>query len=232
MALTSPKMGLRIWDQLSDPYDHDQLADNWSKVDFHDHTPGRGVQIPTEGLADGAVTSAKLAASVDPTPVYATYKVVAPPRTGYISAGSVAGTYALGSAQQGVILGTSATLRAFAFYINPSDHAVSGRTTYYRLRSSLFTNATAPAINFTTFVAQVSGIGGAAAQEPYISNLYASNATIVFTTPAANAILVSTSSDFTISVAGWYIMGVTTSGNLAATNPIISIANELHMRQV
>ncbi len=62
MATVSPKMGLRVWNLLTDPYDHDQLADNWFKVDFHDHTNGRGVQIPTEGIADGAVTRAKLAA--------------------------------------------------------------------------------------------------------------------------------------------------------------------------
>lgn len=62
MAFTTPKMGLRVWDNLNDPYDHDQLANNWAKVDFHDHTPGRGVQIPGEGLFDGSITSSKIAA--------------------------------------------------------------------------------------------------------------------------------------------------------------------------
>lgn len=60
MAFTSPKMGLKVWNQAADVYDHDQLADNWSKVDLHDHTLGRGVQIPTEGIADGAITNSKL----------------------------------------------------------------------------------------------------------------------------------------------------------------------------
>jgi hypothetical protein len=60
MAFTSPKMSLRIWDRLNDDFDHDQLADNWSKVDQHDHTPGRGVQVPTEGIYDGAITYAKI----------------------------------------------------------------------------------------------------------------------------------------------------------------------------
>lgn len=64
MGYTSTKIGLRVWDQLGDRYDHQQLADNFNKIDFHDHTIGRGVQIPTEGLADGAVTSAKLDPSV------------------------------------------------------------------------------------------------------------------------------------------------------------------------
>lgn len=64
MALTTPKMGLRAWDQPSDAFDHDQLADNMAKLDFHDHSPGRGQQIPTEGIRDGAITSAKLSGTI------------------------------------------------------------------------------------------------------------------------------------------------------------------------
>lgn len=63
MASVSQKMGLRVWDQLADPYDHSQLAANWYKVDLHDHTPGRGVQIPAEGIADGAITGTKIGSS-------------------------------------------------------------------------------------------------------------------------------------------------------------------------
>lgn len=54
-------MSLRVWNLLSDPYDHDQLATNWAKVDLHEHSFGRGVQIPTDGILDGAITAAKLA---------------------------------------------------------------------------------------------------------------------------------------------------------------------------
>lgn len=63
---TSAQMGLRIWNLLLDPYDHEQLADNWAKVDAHDHSPGRGVLIPTEGLADESVSFPILASSVFP----------------------------------------------------------------------------------------------------------------------------------------------------------------------
>ncbi len=59
-------MSLRIWNLLLDPYDHEQLADNWAKVDAHDHSDGRGVLIPTEGLALEAVTFPILASSVFP----------------------------------------------------------------------------------------------------------------------------------------------------------------------
>lgn len=60
MARTSPKIGLTVWTDLTDPYDHDQLADNWLKVDQHDHSEGRGVQVSTNGIFDGAITGEKL----------------------------------------------------------------------------------------------------------------------------------------------------------------------------
>ena len=60
-------MELRIWNLLLDPYDHEQLADNWAKVDAHDHSPGRGVLIPTEGIAFEAINFPLLAASIFPT---------------------------------------------------------------------------------------------------------------------------------------------------------------------
>jgi len=63
---TSPKLGLRIWNLLLDPYDHEQLADNWAKVDAHDHSEGRGVLIPTEGIALQAINFGLIASSVFP----------------------------------------------------------------------------------------------------------------------------------------------------------------------
>lgn len=67
MAVTSPNMGLKVWNLLTDPYDHAQLADNWAKVDQHDHSFGKGTQIPTGGIADGAITAAKIAGGTIPT---------------------------------------------------------------------------------------------------------------------------------------------------------------------
>ena len=76
---TSPKLGLRVWNLLLDPYDHEQLADNWAKVDAHDHSPGRGVLIPTEGIANEAVSFPQIANSVFPvvTPVGGTLTLTA-----------------------------------------------------------------------------------------------------------------------------------------------------------
>jgi hypothetical protein len=55
MAFVSPRMSLKIWNDGSDPYDSAQLADNYLKLDQHDHSDGRGVQIGPEGIQDGAI---------------------------------------------------------------------------------------------------------------------------------------------------------------------------------
>lgn len=57
----TPMMDLEIWNQTSDPYNSQQLADNFLKIDQHDHSTGKGTPIPTAGIRDGAVTSSKIA---------------------------------------------------------------------------------------------------------------------------------------------------------------------------
>jgi hypothetical protein len=69
MALTTTHMGLAVWDQDSDAYDHDALAGNWERVDSHDHASNGGAPLPPEALptitstniGDGAVGTNKLA---------------------------------------------------------------------------------------------------------------------------------------------------------------------------
>lgn len=41
----------------------DKIVDSFNAVDAHDHTSGKGLQIPTGGIADGAITDAKLDAA-------------------------------------------------------------------------------------------------------------------------------------------------------------------------
>jgi microcystin-dependent protein len=57
----SPSMALTIWSNSSDPYSHNDLANNFLKLDQHDHSGGRGIQISTAGIANNAVTTAKIA---------------------------------------------------------------------------------------------------------------------------------------------------------------------------
>lgn len=57
MAFVTPRMSLKVWNAASDPYDHEQLADNFLKLDQHDHSPGRGTPIGGAGIQPGAITS-------------------------------------------------------------------------------------------------------------------------------------------------------------------------------
>jgi hypothetical protein len=61
MARNTPNIILRVWDTLMDSFNHVELASNWDKIDAHDHSAGKGVKIPTDGLFDSAVTNLKIA---------------------------------------------------------------------------------------------------------------------------------------------------------------------------
>lgn len=63
------QMGLYVWQNGEDPYDHDDLASNFIQINNHDHSgSGKGVQIPTAGIANGAITEGKLAGDSVTTP--------------------------------------------------------------------------------------------------------------------------------------------------------------------
>lgn len=50
-----PNMGLVKWDSINDFFSHEQLAANFAALDAHDHTLGKGKQIPLGGLAEQSV---------------------------------------------------------------------------------------------------------------------------------------------------------------------------------
>lgn len=68
MATTLTNMGLKSWDSPGDNWSYTELAANWTKLDQHDHTSGKGLPIPTGGISNLAVTTGKLAnGAVDST---------------------------------------------------------------------------------------------------------------------------------------------------------------------
>lgn len=60
MATTYTNMGLKSWNAGADLFSYADLDANWAKIANHDHTSGNGVQVPTDGIADNAITSAKI----------------------------------------------------------------------------------------------------------------------------------------------------------------------------
>lgn len=59
-----PNMGLVKWDSINDSFSHEQLAANFQTIDEHNHTAGKGVQIPYGGLAEQSVGIENLRESV------------------------------------------------------------------------------------------------------------------------------------------------------------------------
>ncbi len=58
MARTTNQMALRLWDQIGDRYDNQQLSGNFSKIDAHDHTPGRGNQLVAGAFSTSLIDQA------------------------------------------------------------------------------------------------------------------------------------------------------------------------------
>jgi hypothetical protein len=208
-----------IWNLLTDLYDHAQLADNWAKVDYHDHSPGKGVQIPTEGIADAAITGDKLAAALDPTAAYATIKPIL--RAGGIAtnSGPAAGTWVL-SPSMGTLSSNATPWAASAhFYFDPAEWAAAGYSPVLKLRASLLNNSVAPATNYVFGVYPVSAFGGGSGANPNVTTLgtVLAGSTVTHTAPAASAFVTNTV-EFAAPTAGSYVVGVAQSGTAAANS--------------
>lgn len=233
MAFTSAKMGLRIWNLLTDLYDHAQLADNWAKVDYHDHSPGKGVQIPTEGIADGAVTAAKLAAATDPSGAYESMKPIQ-----YVSStfgsGAVVGTYPLWL-NYTAATGLPTPAMTTPFYVDPADWTASGRVLKYVLRGGVITNAVAPLSTFAFTMTPVASWGGASGAAPTVATLGAAvsgSTTPTIVAPAAAGPSALVSSTFDAPAAGWYTLSIILSGVNTAANSHVAMHASLYAKQI
>jgi hypothetical protein len=68
MARTTTNIALKVWDLITDKFNHSDLAGNWDKMDAHDHTSGKGVAIPSGGLAPNSVITPKVLDGAITTP--------------------------------------------------------------------------------------------------------------------------------------------------------------------
>jgi hypothetical protein len=232
MAFTSAKMGLRIWNLLTDLYDHAQLADNWAKVDYHDHSPGKGVQIPTEGIADAAVTAAKLSATTDPSGAYTSGKMNFRAGGGLVGS-AAAGTYILRN-DFGALTVVPVPAATSAIYLDPNDWTASGRVVRYVLRASLLTNAVAPTASYQFAMFPVATWGGASGVAPTVATVGAAVTGSTSTTiaaPPATTMNGPTVTEFDAPAAGWYVLGLIQTGASVA-NANVTVFGTLLAKQV
>jgi hypothetical protein len=227
MPVTTPKMGLHVWNQQTDPYDHAQLADNFFRLDYHDHSPGRGTPIPSEGIADGAITPSKLSSGLDVNGAFTTYRYLG--RVVASSTTTLTGPATfLPSEASGLEL-VPVNVYNHARYFDPADYAVTGRSVKYRLWAGVVTNATAPAVTLTYSLNPVATWG--TASTPTVATIGSALASVVITSPAASSRVIGTPVEFDAPAAGWYVFTIAISAT-TATNPMMAHFMELKVRQV
>lgn len=229
MAVTLLNMGLRQWNLGTDTFSYTELASNFSAIDNHDHTTGKGLQVPTGGIVDAAITNAKLASNaVDATKIVSgsisDAKLSSPnnpvyrdlyTRTTKISGALAAGTYLFGESGTGVPVGVDSGSSVAVLYLAASDFSVGGLATRLNIRVTCTVNQTAPAQTFVIGLYPISSVGGTTStnQRWNVGTVAGNQAT--FTTPAANSLSNVSAADFAIPSDGYYALGYTNSGTVA-----------------
>jgi len=167
MAVTTPNMGLKRWNLTSDLFSYTDLSNNWIAVDNHDHTSGKGIQIPTDGLANLAVTNSKLASAAVTdgkiaTGTIADNKLASSPLAAWRvlmtwngvlgpAQANAAGTYFADSTDHNFRRYTASSFMTLPVWrhVTDSGYAVAGKTTTLRLVCSWWTNGVAPGTSFS-----------------------------------------------------------------------------------
>lgn len=179
----------------------------------------------------GSLDATNLATSAKPATLLGQYRTIAEACLQFEDA-DTAGTYSAsaltGSAKSGTSAFSGAGLTFFP--LTPADYAVSGLTTQFRVKGALGTNGTASAINFIGGLHAVTFSGGADTVAVTLATAV-SGSTFTRSAPAINSGFVDASSDFSLSTAGVYTLGVALSGTMAA-NSFVIVNLRLEVRHV
>jgi hypothetical protein len=247
--ITTPNLGLKVWNLTTDVFDSAQLADNWARVDEHDHTPGKGEQITAAAIANGAVQSYHLNGAVTATPsdnsvtlaklhsetttdygyAFSTYKTVTY-RSAVMLAATVtaAGTYVIGTKENAAeIVAPAGVGHSAIFYLDPASYTAGSRTTKYRVEVTYVSRGVTTGRTTTFGLYPVTSV----ATGVITPGVVTSGSTVAFANPAINTLSQSNSGDFTAPAAGYYFFGAAVAGGAftASSDPGVSI--RLTMRQ-
>jgi hypothetical protein len=165
------------------------------------------------------------------TAAFTTYKRLVPRAVQHLNSATVAGTYLLN--QSPFQAGSTATTTDFVTYLDPAIYNANARTTKLALRLVVFTNAVAPAVNYTLGLYPVATWGGASSASPFVATLGAvvAGSTAVVNTPPAAGPSTTIGTDFNFPAAGYYVLAVQTSGTSTA-GAVVHLLGQLEMRQV
>lgn len=154
--------------------------------------------------------------------------------SGSHTAARVAGTYAMGQGDPLAITGTGTLYPLNSLYIDSADYPVVGPLgPRMRVKAQLYTNDVAPGSNFVVGLHPITrpATSGGAGLAIYTVGAAVAGSTTTFTAPLVDAILAQVGADFALPANGHYVIGVVTSGAIAASAHVHMTA-QLQMRNV
>jgi hypothetical protein len=163
---------------------------------------------------------------------FSTYKDLLE-RGGASAAAPAAATLVLPDSGGTTLAAVPVNLDDFAFYFDPADRTANTRVNKLRVRAQVFTNAVAPATNWTVGlypIATYGGASGAAATAATLGTVVAGS-TVAVNAPGATSQNQGNSGDFTSPAAGYYVFAVVNSG-AAAAGSLVTVRAVLQARQV
>ncbi len=128
------------------------------------------------------------------------------------------GTYYFDQGGTTVVASGGGGIVPHAKYLSAADFAIAGRTTKLRVRATVESNATTPAINFTFGLAGPVAVAGGPNATAYSVGTGVSGSAIAINTPPASTVTVGTSADFDVPGAGLYMLYISASATLAVDN--------------
>lgn len=174
----------------------------------------------TKPLMDPAILAAKrLALGWDEGVPNATWRTIWT-GTGSHTAGRAAGLYSVGAGDPLVVAASGSLSPISLIYLDPADYpTVNGVAPILRLRVQLAANDVAPGGNYTVGLYPVTrpSVSGTAGQCRYTLGAVVAGSTVLFSSPAADALLVGSSGAFAMPAAGNYGVAVLTTATVAAS---------------
>lgn len=227
-----PNMGLVKWDSINDYFSHEQLAANFQSLDEHNHTAGKGKPIAYGGLAEQSVGPENLREGIlYPAQIY---EVLAEQSVAFVSGSSPGGTWFGGKLLNTSNLTevTNPPQNGFC-YINPTEYTITGKTTKFRVVTTLLTNGTAPATTFRPGLFKIttpngtSGVLHAASEEVAGSRSTLENPAkeSIYVSTVSGSIVTETSKDFEVKNSGLYGIGIQNFAGPATGSAIWAISN-------
>lgn len=179
------------------------------------------IGVDDSNVKPAGLSYASLAASID-----ARYETLLSVATSFVG-GQAAGTYL--TSGLGLLSPATDVKTMKARYLDPANFPSGPRSQKLRIAATAFVNAVTPLINLTFGLYPLTAFGGGGNALTATLGTVVPGSTALMTTPVASSPNHAESSDFAFPAAGFYALGLITSGTLP-TNGAISFFSALEFR--